>query len=48
MRNQSWWGRLKRRVRYLFQEHPTLWGVAVLVFVMALVETVALVLWLGG
>ena len=47
-RNQSWWGRVKRRVRFLFEEHPSLWAVVVLCSVALFIEIVAAIMWLNG
>jgi hypothetical protein len=44
-RNQTWWRRLKRRVRFLFNEHPSLWAVVVLFLVVLLVDAAAAILW---
>jgi hypothetical protein len=48
MRNQTAWGRFKRRVRFLFSEHPSLWGLVVLLLVVALLDAIGILIWLVG
>jgi hypothetical protein len=47
MRNQSAWGRFKRRVRFLFSEHPSLWGLVVFLLVVALLDAIGVLIWLA-
>jgi hypothetical protein len=48
MRNQTAWGRFKRRLRFLFGEHPSLWGLVVLLLVVALLDAIGVLIWLAG
>jgi serine/threonine protein kinase len=42
------WGRFKRRVRFLFREHPSLWGLVVLLLVVALLDAIGVLIWLAS